>query len=158
MENTETCFVRMPFSLMIDPHRPIGGLVGLFRVGNKTTPEGIFQQMVRFYCDQRRAFLKCNPSETLYEDWSAAIGKSMYADMEKFAIEHNESIEAAYDIITRAIYYRPVNTRTPEQQGLYEMMHSLIFKDLIYRTFKDKFIASCRRKHKKTIRIYAAKK
>ena len=154
----EICFLKVPFSPTIGGRRPVGNLIGLFRLGNKNVPEGLFQQLVRSYSAQHRAFIQCNPDQELYDSWAEAIGKRMYEQIEAFAIERGETIEAAYDVISLAIYCRPNHTRTPAQQAQYETVHCLIFKDMIYRAIKSKLQACCRRKNKAVLRVYAAKR
>lgn len=101
-------FVFDPSMLMIDAHRKVGDLAGLFARGNyhvivgERYGEGFFQQ-IAFLSAREIEALKFDNEHTA-RSWEIERGRIMFQQIKAWAEKRNCTIEHAYDLVARGVF------------------------------------------------------
>lgn len=117
-----------PTELMIDPHRRRGNLEGLCKKGVRIDDgdskfhyegEGFFQHLAFASARELEALRENveNDSHKL-ESWEAERGRIAFEQIKRWAEERGETIEAAYDVITRQIFSNAKNDTVDYQHAV----------------------------------------
>lgn len=106
--NGEENFVFDPAMLMIDEHRQIGNLTGLYVRGNydrqtKTNESQGFFQKLAFMSSKEIEAMSFDDKHT-ERSWEAERGRIMFQQLKAWTEERGETIERAYDLIVRGVF------------------------------------------------------
>lgn len=133
-----------PTELLIDDQRKIGGLQGLYHRGRwnaeKQTAEGegFFQQLA-FASARELEALRQNGENDQHklESWEAKRGRIAFEQIKRWAEERGETIEAAYDVITRRIFCGSQNN-SPEYQHAVKRAYWSFFGPMVVDVLRSR--------------------
>ena len=146
-------FVFDPHVLMIDAHRKIGNLAGLFKQGRRVVDgydetgaqishyedEGLFQRLA-FASARELEALEDGGNERYHLDcWEKERGRLAFNEIRRWVEERGETMEAAYDIICRGVF-----NGSASEKYAYTMKRAfwIFFGEMTVEVLSDKFCAN----------------